>query len=106
MADLPPSDPGFAKLLAGLMGPAISAAVGVAMRHARMAYDGRPISWRRVLLDMPTVLGMAIAGGAIGDYFGLSEMVRWGLAGLLGYAGPPVLDRIIARYLPPPQGGA
>lgn len=102
---MPNSDPATAKLLAGLLGPAASAAVGVAMRHARMAYDGRPISWRRVLLDLPTVLGMAIAGGAIGDFFGLSEMVRWGLAGLLGYAGPPILDRIIARYLPPQGEG-
>jgi hypothetical protein len=45
------------------------------------------------------VLGLGIMGGALGDWVGAAETVRWGLAAALGYLGPQVVEVIFYRWI-------
>lgn len=108
MADPQPPQPGTVSLLLSLVGPVASAAIGVVMRHAQRAATGKPFSLRRLSFELPSVLGLGIMGGALGDWLGAAETVRWGLAATLGYLGPQVVEvifyRWIAREPTPPAG--
>lgn len=99
MADTGATESGHFAFLAPLIGPIASAAIGVLMRHARRAKAGKPLSLTRLALDLPSVVGLGIIGGALGDYWGLGETVRWGIAAVLGYLGPQMIDAVFARWL-------
>jgi len=109
MADPQPPQPGTVSLLLSLIGPVVSAAVGVVMRHAHRAATGKPFSLRRLSFELPSVLGLGIMGGALGDWLGAAETVRWGLAATLGYLGPQVVEVVFYRWigssLPPAERG-
>jgi hypothetical protein len=99
MADPQPPQPGTVSLLLSLAGPMVSAAVGVVMRHAHLATTGKPFSIRRLSFELPSVLGLGIMGGALGDWLGAPETVRWGLAAALGYLGPQVVEIVFYRWI-------
>jgi hypothetical protein len=85
---------GVTAVLRGFAGPAISAFAGLVMRHVHQFEAGRPFSWRKLLVDIPTVGGLAIVGGGIGAYLGVQEETRWAIAALLGYGGQQALELI------------
>lgn len=85
---------GVTSVLRGFAGPAISAFAGLVMRHVHHFEAGRPFSWRKLLIDLPTVGGLAIVGGGIGTYLGVQEQTRWAVAALLGYGGQQALELI------------
>ncbi len=94
MADPNVPDPGPFAILITLIGPVISAGVGVLTRHAHRAAAGKPFSVRRLSFELPSVICLGIMGGALGDWLGAAETVRWGLAATLGYLGPQVVEVI------------
>ena len=77
----------------------VSAGVGVVMRHAQRAATGKPFSLRRLSFELPSVIGLGIMGGALGDWLGAAETVRWGLAATLGYLGPQVVEVVFYRWI-------
>jgi hypothetical protein len=98
MADPIGPDPGPFAFLAPLIGPVVSAGIGVFMRHAHAAVTGKPFSLRRMAFEVPSILGFGIMGGAVGSYLGAPELVQWGVATLLGSLGTQGVDAIVARY--------
>ncbi|MDR6289981.1 MULTISPECIES: hypothetical protein [Inquilinus] len=105
MADPVAPDPGPLALLAPLIGPVLSAGIGVFMRHAHDAVTGKPFSLRRLVFEIPSMLGFGVMGGAVGSYLGAPEIVQWGVATLLGSLGTQGVDAVIARYLRGKTGG-
>lgn len=99
MADPSLPDGGPLVILMTLIGPVVSAGVGVVMRHAQRAATGKPFSVRRLSFELPSVLGLGIMGGALGDWLGAAETVRWGLAATLGYLGAQVVEVIFYRWI-------
>lgn len=99
MAEPNVPDAGPLAILVTLIGPMISAGVGVLMRHAQRAATGKPFSIRRLSFELPSVIGLGIMGGALGDWLGAAETVRWGLAATLGYLGPQVVEVIFYRWI-------
>lgn len=107
MAEPQPPQPGTVSIFLSLAGPMASAAIGVLMRHAQRAATGKPFSVRRLSFELPSVIGLGIMGGAMGDWLGATETVRWGLAATLGYLGPQVVEVVFYRWIsrdqtPPP----
>lgn len=85
-------------LIAAAAGSFISAAVGIAMRHAHEVQQGKPWpTWKRLALNTPTLLVMAVAGDTIGQWlhtaYGMPELSSSVLAANLGYLGPASIDR-------------
>jgi hypothetical protein len=99
MADPQPPQPGTVSIFLSLAGPVMSAAIGVLMRHAHRATTGKPFSIRRLSFELPSVLGLGIMGGALGDWVDAAETVRWGLAAALGYLGPQVVEVVFYRWI-------
>ncbi len=87
------------ELIMAAVGSFITAAVGVAMRHAHKVQRGEPFSWSRIALDGPTVLFMGLVGGAIGQWlhqsYAMPELFGSVIAASGGYLGPSVVDRIL-----------
>ncbi len=100
MADPNLPEPAPYAILMTLVGPVISAGVGVVMRHAQRAATeqarsrcaGCPSSCR------PSSASGSL-GGALGDWLGAAETVRWGLAATLGYLGPQVVEVVFYRWI-------
>jgi uncharacterized membrane protein YjjP (DUF1212 family) len=86
-------------LITAAVGSFITAAVGVAMRHAHKVQRGEPFSWARIALDGPTVLFMGLLGGALGQYltvsYAMPELFGSVIAASGGYLGPSIVDRIL-----------
>lgn len=86
------------ELVAAAAGSFITAAIGVAMRHAHKAQQGEPFKWNRVLLDGPTVLFMGLLGGASGQWltqaYGMPELFGSVIAASGGYLGPSLVDQV------------
>ena len=87
-------------MLGELLGPMLAALVGTLTRHTHLAAKyNQPVNWVRVILDTPSVLLMAIIGGALGQYgsshYQTPELFTWGLAGAFGYVGPTIVDTLI-----------
>lgn len=99
MADPSVPDPGPFAFLMPLLGPIASAGIGVFMRHAHAATSGKPFSLRRLLFEIPSVLGLGIMGGGLGSWLGAGEQVRWGIAALLGYLGTQGVDMLVDRFM-------
>jgi hypothetical protein len=99
MADPNLPEPAPYAILMTLVGPVVSAGVGVVMRHAQRAATGKPFSLRRLSFELPSVIGLGIMGGALGDWLGAAETVRWGLAATLGYLGPQVVEVVFYRWI-------
>lgn len=91
-----PSD-GLTRILIGLIGPGISAAVGISMRLAQDLADGTRWSWRRLLLEVPSVVGIAVACAGAAEWLHLSTTAASGMAAIAGYVGPKVIVSLIAR---------
>lgn len=92
-------------VLLGLAAPGVSVACGVAMRHAEALRHGRPWSWCRLALDLPTVVGMAILASAAGDYFSLSAAQTGGVGVVMGYLGPRAVTDALLPWLARRVGG-
>lgn len=64
----------------------------VASRHEK------PVAWRRMLLEAPTVAGMALAAGPLSEYvatnYGVHQGVTAALCFLLGYLSTNILDAV------------
>jgi hypothetical protein len=99
MADPQPPQPGTISVFLTLIGPMASAGIGVLMRYARSAALGKSFSLRRLCFEFPSVIGLGIMGGALGDWLGAAETVRWGLAATLGYLGPQVVEIAFHRWI-------
>lgn len=94
---LPMADPSpdLTTAASGLIGPVITALVGVLMRHSQLVQSGeRKFFSAALVLEMPTVAGMGVVGGGVGSYLGAPEIVTWSIAAVLGWLGPHVLTAI------------
>lgn len=105
MPDPSIQDPGPFAFLLPLIGPVLSAGIGVFMRHAHNAVTGKPFSLRRLAFEIPSMLGFGIMGGAVGSYLGAPEIVQWGVATVLGSLGTQGVDAVMARYIKGKLGG-
>lgn len=91
------TSPDLAAAASGLIGPALSALVGVLMRHSQLAQRGeRRFLSPHLLYELPTVMGMGIVGGGIGSYLDLAAPVVWAVASVLGWLGPQALGMIVS----------
>ena len=82
----------------GLIGPVISAMVGVLMRHSQLVQQGRRRFWSpSLLLELPTVIGMGIVGGGLAVYLGAPQPVAWAISAIMGWLGPMALSGVFAR---------
>lgn len=89
--------PDLANAASGLIGPALSAAVGVLMRHSQLAQRGdRKMLSVHLLYEVPTVLGVGIIAGGIGDYMGMSVTTISAGAAILGWLGPKGIDMVVS----------
>ncbi|MCM8736606.1 phage holin family protein [Azospirillum sp. A1-3] len=88
--------PDLAAAGVGLIGPALSALVGVLMRHSQLVQRGeRRFLSPFLLLEVPTVAGMGIVGGGVGSYLELAPSVTWAVAAVLGWLGPQALALLV-----------
>ena len=80
-------------------GSLISAAIGVAMRHAHNVQQGGVVPpWGRILLDAPTLFVAALAGHGAGEWlhsaYAMPTVFGEVVAVCLAYLGPSVIDRV------------
>jgi hypothetical protein len=61
---------------------------------------GEKVQWRDYILEIPTMMGMAIIAGPIGRYlntvYGVDIEVTFALTYVFGYIGARLIDRIVA----------
>jgi hypothetical protein len=89
--------PDLANAASGLIGPALSAAVGVLMRHSQLAQRGdRKLLSIHLLYEAPTVMGVGIIAGGIGDYMGMGVTTISAGAAILGWLGPKGIDMVVS----------
>lgn len=102
-------DPELIAAFKGLAGPIISAAVGLIWRRAEEVRQGKRLTWRAWLLDIPSVIGIGIISGSIALWMDLPLLVAMGVACSLGHVGTEwllrtLLPRAIDRWFPPKGG--
>jgi hypothetical protein len=93
MQDFPPPDPGLIETIHRAIGGAATAMLaafsGRAMYHAgQVRARRRPILSLDLAWEIPTAVGMAISGDALGTYLDLAREVTVGLIAVLSYLGP------------------
>ncbi|WP_283178645.1 phage holin family protein [Gemmobacter sp. 24YEA27] len=103
MTDLPPPDPGLIATINQFIGGAATALLaafsGRAMYHAgEVRARRRPILSYDLIWEIPTAVGMAIAGDAPGAHMGLSREVTVGLIAVLSYLGPRGAGAMVERW--------
>jgi hypothetical protein len=93
------TSPDLAAAASGLIGPALSALMGVLMRHSQLVQRGeRRFLSPVLLLELPTVAGMGIVGGGLGSYLELAPSVTWAVAAVLGWLGPQALALLVGAF--------
>lgn len=102
---MPPThDGGMIASLQALMGAAgatlTAAAIGRLIYHGGEVRAGRrPLFGVHLIWEVPTAVGMAFVGEALGSYLDLSATVTTGIVATLSYLGPrgarDIIDRII-----------
>jgi len=103
LTDIPPPDPGliatFHQFLGGAATALLAALSGRAMYHAgEVRARRRPILSYDLIREIPTAVGMAIAGDALGSYMGLSREVTVGLIAVLSYLGPRGAGAMVEKW--------
>ena len=93
--DTPPPD--LWLTMKGLLGPIATSLLGLAWRRADEVRQGKRLPWRAILLDLPSVVGIGIAAGAIVAWIGLPQEVALGLACIASHLGT---DYIREKLLP------
>ena len=103
MTDIPPLDPGLIGTIHQVLGDAATALIaafsGRAMYHA-----GEVRARRRLILswdlawEIPTAVGMAIAGDALGSYLGFTREVTVGLIAVPSSLGPRGAGATVERW--------
>lgn len=104
MSDTP--EPELLVAVKGLLGPVISAALGLAWRRTAEIRRGDRITWRALVLDVPSVVGFGLLAGSLAMAMDLPLLVAMGLACALAHVGtewllavavPRLLDRLAPR---------
>lgn len=77
-----------------------AAAIGRLIYHGSEVRAGRrPVFGWHLIWELPTAVGMAFVGEAIGSYLDLSPTVTMGVVATLSYLGPrgarDIIDRVI-----------
>lgn len=103
MNDTP--EPELLVAIKGLLGPVLTAAIGVFWRRAEEARRARRFDWRRLLLDIPSVLGIGIISGSVALWMELPLLWAMGLACALGHVGTEwllasLLPRLLDHWFP------
>lgn len=89
------------RAFAGVIGATIAAWVGMWAKHAT---DPNGFSWKRLWLESPVAILCGIMAGALGDYFGLSTLVTYGIASSVAYASPNVVFQVLRKRLEKDDG--
>ena len=97
MADPVLPGDGQTKFLLGLIGPTISAGVGVFARHAQTVLDGGRWSWRRLLLEVPGIAGIAIASSGAAQWLHLGPASTSAIAACAAWLGPKAVLTLVER---------
>lgn len=102
--DMPPTNGGgliaSIQALTGAAGATLTAAgIGRLIYHGGEVRAGRrPLFGLHLIWEVPTAVGMAFVGEALGSYLGLSSTVTTGIVATLSYLGPrgarDVIDRV------------
>lgn len=89
--------------LLGAAGATLTAAgIGRLIYHGNEVRAGRrPVFGRHLLWELPTAVGMAFVGEAIGSYFGFAQTVTTGIVAVLSYLGPRGARDVIERMVQP-----
>ncbi len=88
---------GQTRFLLGLIGPAISASVGVFARHAQLVLDGGRWSWRRLMLEVPGIAGIAIASSGAAQWLHLGPASTSAIAAVAAWLGPKAVLTLVER---------
>lgn len=83
--------------LKGLLGPIATSLLGLIWRRADEVRQGKRLTWRAILLDLPSVVGIGVAAGAVVAWMGLPHEVALGLACIASHLGT---DYLRERALP------
>jgi hypothetical protein len=102
---MPPTNSGgliaSIQALIGAAGATLAAAgVGRLIYHGSEVRAGRrPLFGWHLIWEVPTAVGMAFVGEALGSYLALSATVTTGIVAVLSYLGPrgarDIIDRVI-----------
>lgn len=76
---------------------------GVLMRLGHVARQNKTtVTWRDLILEVPTLFCMAIIVGPLGSYikatYGVDESVNYALCVFFGYLGARLLDRVASYW--------
>ena len=83
-----------------LLPPFVGVLFGVAARWSREAKAGRVKSWKRLLLDLPTLGALTVATGNLAARMSADPMTAAGLGVAVGYVGMEALNAFIAWRFP------
>ena len=89
MADVAPPD--LWLTIKGLLGPIGTSLLGLIWRRADEVRQGKRLTWRAIVLDLPSVVGIGIAAGAVVAWIGLPQEVALGLACVASHLGTDVI---------------
>jgi len=95
MSDASPPD--LCLSIKALLGPIATSLLGLIWRRADEVRQGKRLTWRAILLDLPSVVGIGIAAGAVVAWIGLPHEVALGLACVASHLGT---DYIREKALP------
>lgn len=82
------------KVFIGLIGATFASVIGVI---ARNMYHSEGFYWRRMLIDFPFAILVALIAGGVGEWLTLPSIIIYGLAGSAGYLGPQWLSGWLTR---------
>lgn len=104
MTDTPP-EPELLVAIKGLVGPTLTAAIGVMWRRAEEARRAGRFDWSKLALDVPSVLGFGIIAGSLALWCGFGLLWAMGAACFAGHVGTEwmlakVVPRLLDRWLP------
>ena len=107
MSDVPPPGGGLYEAVRALFGAGgttlIVAGLGRLVWHGQEVSAGRrPLLGRHLIWEIPTAVGMAFVGEALGTWLGAPPSVTTGIVAVLSYLGPRGARDLLERLLPRP----
>lgn len=95
-----PTPPDLWLTMKGLLGPVATSLLGLVWRRADEIKQGKRLTWRSMALDLPSVLGIGIAAGALTSWLGLPHEVALGLACIASHVGTDYLrEKLLPAFL-------
>lgn len=97
MSEQPPS-PELAVLAKAMLGPVLSAIAGLVVRWTDDVAKGHQLTWRRLIVETPSAVGLGIMGGGLAAWLQAPPEAGWALAALLGHLGTQGVINTLMRW--------